>query len=524
MTRAFGKRRSALPTGLIVAVAVGSLLAVTTRGASAGPHKAANGSRHAAASNGQIPRNALKLIVGGPAGVHPIRSGFLGLSIEYPSIEPYAGTDPNQINPVLVQLIRNITPNQSPVLRIGGDSTDWMWWPVAHVRKPGGVRYALTPRWMAVTKALSEQLHARLIPGLDLEVNNLTLERVEARALLDGLGRRSIDALEPGNEPELYGSWAWYVSPDGTRVHGRPASWDIAAYAREFSTLHQTLKPTPLAGPASGSPKWSAELGQFLGTAPYLKLVTVHRYPLQLCYTAPSDPKYPTIQNLLSAQASRGLATATKADILLAHAHGMPIRIAEMNTNSCGDASRVTKTFASALWAIDTLFAMANAGADGVNVHTYKGSSYQLFTFDRAGGQWSARVEPEYYGLDFFAQAAPPGSKLLRLYGPANSALRAWATRGLDGKLRITLINDDLHHARTVAIKAPGKATTPATLIRLTAPGAAASGGISFGGLTFGARTTTGQPAGAQQAYAEKPTKGEYVVRVPPASAALLIR
>jgi hypothetical protein len=524
MARGFGKRRSGLPAGLIVAIAVGSLLAVTTRGASAPPHKAANGLRHAADSNGPIPRNSLKLIVGALADVHPIRPGFLGLSIEYPSIEPYAGTDPTAINPVLVQLIRNITPNQSPVLRIGVDSTDWTWWPVAHVRKPGGVRYTLAPRWMAVTKALSEQLDARLILGLDLEVNNLTLERAEARAFLDGLGRQSIDALEPGNEPELYGSWAWYVSPDGTRVHGRPPSWNIGTYAREFGTLRRALKSTPLAGPASGSPKWSTELGQFLGTAPYLKLVTVHRYPLQLCYTAPSDPKYPTIQNLLSAQASRGLAEATKADIVLAHAHGMPIRIAEMNTNSCGDARGVTNTFASALWAIDTLFAMANAGADGVNVHTYRGSSYQLFTFDRADGGWSARVEPEYYGLDFFAQSAPPGSKLLHLYGPANGALRAWATRGRDGRLRITLINDDLHRARTVAIRAPGSSGATATLLRLTAPAATASSGISIGGLTFGARTTTGQPAGAQQLYTENPTRGQYVVRVPPASAALLIR
>ena len=37
---------------------------------------------------------------------------------------PTPASDPAQINPVLVQLIRNLTPGQAPVLRIGGDSTD----------------------------------------------------------------------------------------------------------------------------------------------------------------------------------------------------------------------------------------------------------------------------------------------------------------------------------------------------------------------------------------------------------------
>ena len=41
------------------------------------------------------------------------------------------------------QLIRNLAPGQAPDLRIGGDTTDWTWWPVPGVAKPGGIRYSL---------------------------------------------------------------------------------------------------------------------------------------------------------------------------------------------------------------------------------------------------------------------------------------------------------------------------------------------------------------------------------------------
>ena len=479
------RRRIALGAGLltaVVALAIALSLALTTDGATRGrPHDPKDPRTQA-----QTPRNALALTIGPPPKVHPIRPGFLGLSIEYPSIEPYAGTDPGAINPTLINLIRNITPNQSPVIRIGGDRSDWEWWPVPGMTRPGGVKYTLTPTWLAVTKALAQELNAKLILGLDLEANSLKLASTEAAHFVDGIGKSSIEAFEPGNEPELYGSWPWYVAPGHRAVHGRAASWSIGDYARQVIALRRQLDPSarsvPLAGPATGGATWLSELPQFLPRARYLSLLTIHHYPVQSCYTPPSSPKFPSIANLLNPRASRGLAAIAKPSIALAHARGIPARVDEINTNSCGSAPNVTKSFASALWATDALFAMAAAGADGVNVHTYKKSSYELFQFAQTGNTWRTHVEPEYYGLYLFALAAPPGSQLLDLHGPATRQLSTWATKAPDGHLRITLINDDQTHSRTVAIAAPGETKTPATLINLNAPSASARTGTRIAG------------------------------------------
>ncbi len=234
-------------------------------------------------------------------------------------------------------------------------------------------------------------------------------------------------------------------------MHGRPASWSIGDYARQVVSLRRTLDATartvPIAGPATGGKTWLSELPQFLDQARYLSVLTIHRYPVQSCYTPPSAPNHPSIANLLSPRASRGLAASAGPSIRLGHAHGLQVRVDEINTNSCGSAPNITKSFASALWATDALFAMAAAGVDGVNVHTYKKSSYELFQFDQNGNKWTARVEPEYYGLYLFALGAPPNSKLLDLNGTATKQLSAWATKAPDGHLRVTLINDDLKHS-----------------------------------------------------------------------------
>ncbi len=96
------------------------------------------------------------------------------------------------------------------MLRIGGDSTDWTWWPVRGYVRPGGVSYNLGKGWLRTTHALAVDTGAKLILGINLATARPALATDEAQALLQGIGRSNVSALEIGNEPDLYGVFAWY--------------------------------------------------------------------------------------------------------------------------------------------------------------------------------------------------------------------------------------------------------------------------------------------------------------------------
>jgi Glycosyl hydrolase family 79 C-terminal beta domain len=465
-------------------------------------------------------RGALSLTVSGAPTGRAIPSGFLGLSLEYPAVEAYAGNDPNAINPVFEQLIRNLTPGQAPDLRIGGDTTDWTWWPVPGVTKPRGIRYSIGNNFAAVTAALAHGLGARLILGVNLELDSKTDAATEAQALVAGVGADSIQALELGNEPELYGSFSFYKAANGHPVNGRPAGYDFSSYLPDFARIAKSLPDLPLAGPATGAPKWIPELAKFLRAEPRVTLATLHRYPLQLCFRPAASPAYPSVAHILAPSASESLADSVASLVSAAHSRNVPLRIDEMNSVSCGGAPGVSDAFVSALWVLDAVFQMARVGVDGVNIHTYPSAPYELFRFTHENGGWSGSVAPEYYGLLMFAQAAPAGSRLLRTSGTLGN-VRAWATRATDGTEHVLLINDYTAQSPTVDVRIAG-AHGAAALERLRAPGVHSLTGVTIGGQSFGTATDTGLLSGPSDETSVSATHGTYVVRLPPASAAML--
>ncbi|MDQ6821716.1 MAG: glycosyl hydrolase family 79 C-terminal domain-containing protein [Actinomycetota bacterium] len=449
-----------------------------------------------------------------------IPRGFLGLSLEYTALEPYAGQDPLAPDPVFLQLIRNLSPGQRPSLRIGGDTTDSTWWPVPGLSPPGGVRYSLTNQWLGVTHAVAAALHARLILGINLKADSQALASSEAQALLSGVGRRYIEALELGNEPALYSLFTWYRTASGRRVKARSLSYDFPAYVRDFTRIAAALPNVPLAGPALNASGWISGLGSFLAAQPRVRIATVHRYPLQLCFVPPSSLQYPTVPHLLARSASAGLARLLAPYVATAHARGLPFRLDETNSVACGADPSVSRTFAAALWSLDALFALAHVGVDGVNFHTFPAAGYNLFSLTRTHGHWSASVAPVYYGLLMFAQAAPLGARLLTVSGPQPGWFRSWATRSRAGTIRVVLINvgQDQHPVTVMVGGSPGKAT----LVRLTAPGVDAASGITLAGRSLGPQTETGRPAGTFERFPLAPRSGGYVVSMPPHSAALM--
>src|SRR5207302_1443196 len=92
--------------------------------------------------------------------------------------------------------------------------------------------------------------NARLILGINLEADSTRLAATEARTIVDGLAPGAVEALELGNEPELYGSFGWYRTADGVEVPGRPRDYDFQKFTNEFSRFGAAVRP----GSATGSP------------------------------------------------------------------------------------------------------------------------------------------------------------------------------------------------------------------------------------------------------------------------------
>ncbi len=460
----------------------------------------------------------------------PIPAGFLGIALEYRAIPGLAGSvNPAGVDPAAVRLIDNLTPAGRPVLRIGGQSTDRTWWPVGGMRRPLGITYNLTSAWMRSARALAEATEAKLILGVGLEANRRRIDAVESRKLLTGVGRRYVDALEIGNEPELYTLVPWYrrrngrpipwSSHDGTEVFARPPGFGPVQFTGEFAQALGTLPRVPVAGPVTGTPSWLHAFRRFVSPGSRVRMVTWHAYGLNNCVTDPSSPQYPSIPNLVSLPASRDTADGIAPYVALAHRYGATFRIDEMNSVTCNGHLGVSNTMAAALWMTDALFTVAAHGVDGVNIHTFPGAANGLFDFRRSRGQWQATVHPPYYGALMFARAAPAGSRLLRTRSGDQARMRSWATLAPDHRVRVLLINDSLTSPARVLVRTQWRGA--GSVQRLRAPGAGATTGLEIGGESFGAHTATGVLAPPRQ-QTVTPHSGAYAVTMPAASAALL--
>jgi hypothetical protein len=119
-----------------------------------------------------------------------------------------------------------------------------------------------------------------------------------------------------------------------------------------------------------------------------------------------------------------------------------------------------------------------------------------------------------------FARAAPAGSRLLRVAAGNAPGVDVWATRGLDGHVRVVLTNRGSRD-QDIKVRVPA-VHGAAALERLEAPSVHATSGVTLGGQSFGPATTTGLLAGSSSVVAVKPSSGGYVISLPRTSAAVL--
>ncbi|MGH2894902.1 MAG: glycosyl hydrolase family 79 C-terminal domain-containing protein, partial [Solirubrobacteraceae bacterium] len=460
----------------------------------------------------------------------PLPSNFLGVALEFNEIPKLSGATAQSVNPVFAQLLENLDPAGRPNVRIGGQSTDRVWWPVAGMARPLGVTYDITSTWAADARVLAQATDAQYLLGINLEANRTRISQVEADRLVKAIGSRYIGALEIGNEPDLYTSVPWYrrdrgrplpwYSHGGSPVLSRAPTYGPQDYVQEVTRTLKVVPRLPIAGPETGNAPWADAFDRLLSPRSQVRMLTSHAYGLNQCVKDPSSPVYPSVAHLVTLAASRDEVSQIGPYVALAHRNGAAYRIDEMGSVTCNGRRGVSDTLASALWVMDALFTMAGDGVDGVNLHTYPHSANGLFDFFTAQGRPRASVHPLYYGALMFAQAAPAGSRLLRVVSGGQGPLRAWATRAPDHRVRVLLINDSLSSSALAVVRTPS-ARGPAGLERLRASSASATSGLTLGGRTFGAATSTGAlpPAVGQSVT---PHGGTYSVSLPAGSAGLL--
>ena len=180
--------------------------------------------------------------------------------------------------------------------------------------------------------------------------------------------------------------------------------------------------------------------------SPALRWSPFHRYPLRAASPIRARPSYPSIPNLLSDRVLRRPRAAVAPYVAVAHAHGLPFRVDELNSAASPLPGQpgVSDTFASG--AVDARHAVQPGRASASTASTSTRCPAPRTSCSRSaqrGGGWQAFVHPDYYGLLMFAQAFPPGARLLpvaRAGRPGQGVGHARAPTGTSGS---SLINKD---------------------------------------------------------------------------------
>jgi hypothetical protein len=191
----------------------------------------------------------------------------------------------------------------------------------------------------------------------------------------------------------------------------------------------------------------------------------------------------------------------------------LPFRIAETNSIFNEGQPGVSDAFGSALWGVDFMFQVAEAGGAGVNFHTGDAKAYTPIG-PGPGGQHVAR--PLYFGMLMFMDAVRGAVLVPARLKAEGFNMTAYATRAADGALKVCLINKDLKSSARIEVEA-GRDFQSASLLRLTAPSAEARTGVAFGGSGV-----DGFGHWSSQQLSSFPWRRDSFVDVPAASAVIV--
>src|SRR3954453_10171140 len=461
-------------------------------------------------------------------GAHatPIARHFLGVSAEYRGLLRLLGNPQAGGNPVATQLLANLaTAGQGqPGLRIGGGSADSAWWNPAMLQRPNGLEIDLGPFARDAIVNFERATGSPLVLDMNFAADRVAYAREWASAVIDGLPPGTLDALEIGNEPDVYSTGR----PFGSLPRTRPLGYSLRRYMRELRPFTTSLRGLPgrprLAAPLTCCGRWDAQTPRLVRSQKgRLGLLSFHAYATNACPNATAKDRL-TLASLLSdATIRRAAARLAVIRTQAAKAH-RPVRITETNSASCSGRTGITDTYAASLWMTDWLFFMAAQRFEGVNVHI--DGNYAPFVFGYSTDHFVGSAAPPYYGMLLFSRAIAGRARLLvatTLTEKArrNAPVHVWATSDRNGHARIVVVNKDRSKAGDAVITVRDGAGA-GKLERLTAPSLQSTTGVALGGLSIPDGTADGRLIGTPVSEAVTPSGHTYRFKMPAASAAML--
>jgi hypothetical protein len=266
-----------------------------------------------------------------------IPRSFLGLSTEYWTLP----VDERHI--ALYRRVLSLlhVPGDGPfVLRIGGDSSDHTFYDPRILKLPRRA-FDLTHVFASRTARIVRELRLRVVLDLNLVTGTPSFAGAWAREAEGVLPQRSIIGFEIGNEPDLYSRTFWLLATEGDRFGARVLPRDINA--KRVCPGLQLVRARVRAGRSAcavacacaGKPGCRREMDLHAPRSPAPRAGRHQRAAVSVLYSAcafPGSPEYPTIDRVLSENATAGVARTLKPAVRLAHKARLPFRLTELNS------------------------------------------------------------------------------------------------------------------------------------------------------------------------------------------------
>ena len=397
-------------------------------------------------------------------------------------------------NQALIGLLRWLNPQG--VLRIGGNTSDYAVWseyrgslptfqqlPHALYQRP----YVVTPEQLSRLADFLRATGWRLIFGVNAHRGSPAMAAQLAQAVKQAVGDR-LEAIQIGNEPNEY-----------RHDDGRIFSVDdyMALWRQAAQTIRQQVR-VPLAGPDTGAnTDWVL---RFAEQAEDIVALSRHYY------RGGAPEPTTSIAQLLAGDP--GFLDEVARIARVARARQRPFWLTEVNSYWGGGKLGVSNTFASALWGGDFALACAQAGVDGINIHSGVLSVLEASLdknavaapsdagyrerIDAISGRYTPiagdvgagfYARPLYYGL-LLAQQFGGGQFIDTALNADGSHLTAYAA-AKQGRRLLAVFNKDMQRDVDLRVEA-GAAALRARVWRLQAPSLEDVHEVRFAGCEVG--------------------------------------